>query len=367
MKKILLTSLTAAALAISAQAASLEITITGATAMRADLFAGIDALYGAGLTARNSDQASEANYKSAQKCTWSGTMAILPGYNPVIVRCSMSGSVGGVQDLAALNAVTCLLNASPDTDVTTTTKLPDFALSDVFQDSTGVAGDLEDTFCGVIPLAYVRGLNTSASITNITTQLCQSFLAVGSLSGYYFTGNPADTFSVKLIGRNNESGSRATAHADSFFGVFATSKVYTNSPLPTSVPFALVGNNAGTHGYSSGGDIAKVLAANDTSANKNVVGYVGLKDARTADATGTRWLTYSGVPYSQAAVRNGTYTFWGYEHIFNLVGLDADKVTFRDELALAIDGAIVDAIATHTAIKISTMLVTRAGDGGNIQ
>ena len=46
------------------------------------------------------------------------------------------------------------------------------------------------------------------------------------------------------------------------------------------------------------------------------VGYNGVADTSTLVANGGKALSYNGVAYSPAAVKNGQYTLWSYAHIY---------------------------------------------------
>ncbi len=178
-KTSLFTLSTLMVLTAARAATPLEITITGSTAIRADLFNSIIKLYQSDFK-----QNPTANYTKANQVTWSGTIPVLQaiGYDPVTVRCGMSGSVQGVTDLANKNAISVLAN-STDTDTNLTTRIPDFSMSDVFQDTAGVSGgaDLTDTKVAVIPFTWVRGAGSSSAIANMNVQLMQKFLANGAL------------------------------------------------------------------------------------------------------------------------------------------------------------------------------------------
>jgi hypothetical protein len=126
-----------------------------------------------------------------------------------------------------------------------------------------------------------------------------------------------------------------------------------NSPLNTEPSISWA--NAGHSGYIAGGDVKSVLQATNpvvhtsltyTVANTGLadasigniwfIGYLGIADAGVGGNAVT--LSYNGVPYSVAAVANGAYTLWGYEHFYYLTGtgagnLSGTKKTVADKLA----------------------------------
>ncbi len=367
--KTALVTLSALIVIARAQAATpLDITVTGSTAIRADLFNSIIKLYQSDFK-----QNPTANYTKANQVTWSGTIPVLQaiGYDPVTVRCGMSGSVQGVTDLANKNAISVLAN-STDTDTNRTTRIPDFSMSDVFQDTAGVSGgaDLTDAKVAVIPFTWVRGAGSSSAIANMNVQLMQKFLANGALPLRFWSGNPADTNNVYLIGRDSGSGTRATIMADSFYGVTAATKIYTNYPAADTTPLNLGLPTPADNAYASGGSVAKTLAVNDGSGPfQNRIGYAGISDALTVDQSQSLWLSYNGVLYSTNAVQNGQYTFWGYEHLFDRTD-DASAFnyvkTFQSALATQIDAEIQSHTPPVTSISLGVMRVGRNGDGANL-
>jgi hypothetical protein len=115
---------------------------------------------------------------------------------------------------------------------------------------------------------------------------------------------------------------------------------------------------AGHSGYNAGGNVATSLSATDGITNVSftdgvgnpasavyVVGYLGGNDAATCvsvtggttgnlvatggtnayNSSGARAvrIAYNGVQYSQAAVLNGSYGLWGYEHAYYIQGSTA--------------------------------------------
>ena len=73
-------------------------------------------------------------------------------------------------------------------------------------------------------------------------------------------------------------------------------------------------------------------------------------------------LTYNGVTFSPDAVRNGQYTFWGYEHLaFKTSAPDNVKAVAQ---SLATQIKVVD--ASTSGILLSTMNVSRGSDGGTV-
>ena len=113
----------------------------------------------------------------------------------------------------------------------------------------------------------------------------------------------------------------------------------------------------GNGGYKSGSDLVTTMQATTAALTGYYVSYMGTSDAASAIGGGAKALTYNGVSYSLDNVKNGLYTFWGYEHLMYKSTLTGVQKTVADTLANQID--TVDA-----PIKRSDMRVSRLADGG---
>jgi len=126
-------------------------------------------------------------------------------------------------------------------------------------------------------------------------------------------------------------------------------KFPTNNPLNTETSLSWAG--AGHSGYINGSDVATVLESympllTGTNISKfflgtsntgfvagsstcTLVGYVGLSDAASAISKGCHALSYNGVPYTLANVQNGSYSMWGYEHMYytNALAIQTSNLT----------------------------------------
>jgi hypothetical protein len=171
---------------------------------------------------------------------------------------------------------------------------------------------------------------------------------------------------VYPTGRDPFSGTRVIALAESGVGANASVFQFSISALAGVVtgytPYAATTTNSalgvtlGRGGETGGGALAGLMGnvTNDTTGY--AVTYMGTSDANTAVTNGAHRLTWNGVPYSLAAVKNGLYTFWAYEHLCYRQDVNTDVKSVADALA--------NTIITDTAqIKLSEMRVQRAGDG----
>jgi hypothetical protein len=267
----------------------------------------------------------------------------------------------------------------------------DVCFCDHFQSSTPYPSPgLTLTTVGVVQFKWLvnnPGTGNPAPFTNITPGLAQALYKSGSLPLSLFTGNQADEGKlVWAIGRDADSGTRLTQAQEA--GIGYNSQVVQFTPTIASgavtshvlavnsaaVPAQVAANhpNPGDGGYNSGGTLATVMTAttpnalsvdgiNSTpTATGYYVGYASVGDAATALAGGAKELTWNGVAYSQTAVQEGQYTFWGYEHIGYLPTIDATKKSVADKLATQL--ITVDAPAP----LLSAMHCLRSTDGANV-
>jgi hypothetical protein len=220
----------------------------------------------------------------------------------------------------------------------------------------------------VITFKWVRnkGLWTGTNVTD--SMIRQAFL--GFCPRAVFDGNPADVNDfVYVSGRDNQSGTRVNTFGDTGFGIFTPpNQIEMNN---SGVMQLIGGNFAGDFGFSSGGTLAGTMGADTTAQADNwnsvtgysVIAYMGVSDAATALTAGATELTYNGVPFSSAAVKEGTYTFWGNEYIFKSPSVGAEAQSIFSKLA-AITGINNFADGTRV-IKLTDMHCSRPGPTGD--
>ena len=181
---------------------------------------------------------------------------------------------------------------------------------------------------GVVPFVWVRNAGAPATLSNMTNQLAKAVLNNPGIPLSMFTANAADAGTlVYATGRNNDSGTRLDAFAESGFGIGGTPVQVdgsgTTDPLAdTVVAGAWVAGADGiafwdpSLGYSSGGTLATEMSA--TGSNTVLPGwlvtYLGINDSNNVNA-GNNDMTYNGVAYSVNNVQQGEYSFWSYEHL----------------------------------------------------
>ena len=280
-------------------------------------------------------------------------------------------------------------------------------------------GTLGQTVTGILPFEWVAGHQTNSQTTfpgapsagstcplaNITQEAATYLVQAGRLPLGCFAKSTSDPIVgdtndwVFLIGRNEDSGTRIAAQAESQVGSNLGKKPFGNSMkqnyaifngtvttdgsfpgetyLENGVATGLIQcggagttlvdiglwpsnspvntepsvnwNVKGHSGQIGGGDVAKVLQANNpltlsisngidtgVAGNPNsikpnnwnagtscgyLVGYLGLADVPTSGVTP---LTYNGVAYAPQALLEGAYDFWTFEHTYyRLSGVNA--------------------------------------------
>ncbi len=135
----------------------------------------------------------------------------------------------------------------------------------------------------------------------------------------------------------------------------------------------------GSDGYDSGAGVSSSLSCDLTGSEVITLGYLGLSDAKhardgqaaagstPAQPGGAVFLTLDGLAYNDAVVVNGTYSFWGHEHLYGNSG----HTTIIDNAATAIKSGIAavgglgtgSAAVQSTAIVYANMLADKSGGG----
>jgi hypothetical protein len=385
-----------AAIALTGAAYSQTVVnITGATAFRAAANTSIIALLGgAGTTEFAFDTTTGASAGATNRAIYRGNVA---GIGAVIVRASWSGSTAGIASVASGTPVQVLKTTTTMTTAGNAfaavagdfeTAPASFAFSDVAQSaSTTLSPTLTGSTVGVVPFQFVA--NQSAwnhtRMTNMTDQIMNAIYSTSEVPLHFFTGVVTDTKRVLACGRNNGSGSRATVLGETQYGFFRAVQQFQNNQTTqhngsgaiNRIDF--VGNNGNSSnsflanlmkGTSGAVDLYDSGAPYETDVDCLLLTYLTQSDVLLAVADpddtgplrGAKALTYNGVPYSDDAVKNGAYTLWGYQWLYQAPSITANETTFRDVFLSTIPANLGSA-----AIPIPQMNVTRSGgDGGPI-
>jgi len=271
---------------------------------------------------------------------------------------------------------------------------------------------------GLIAFKWVLGRTSGTQTTaaNMNWPAANNLIGGGSVRLSFLTGNTADNSAyVLLVGRNEDSGTRINAFAEAQQGFGNPAFQYQltfNGSLATEVDGVPTGNAGSTvtgfdlwpaswplntepsiswatighSGYIAGGDVKAVLSSsnpvvpasltqNNGPATPTAIyfgGYLGIADAGVGgNSVG---LTWNGVPFSVAAVADGSYTFWGYEHLYYLTGAvtgsltSTTKKTAADKLADMIFGTDADVSNANSApihAQATAAGILLNGGGGN--
>jgi len=390
--KLLAVGLLAAA-SVSLASAQTTIRITGSTAFRKATATAIQNILAPGYTWGG---IPTANVGSNQ-LMFVGNLA--SNGHAVVIKVSVRGSEGGIFNLTSGTADASTPFIADGTTLSTTgTNLTsgaatdvspaDVSLSDSFQGSSAYKAPLlNDAQVGVIPFVWISAYLNDATVNGLThQQLKATLLGNGALN--LWTGNIADAnIPVVVIGRDEDSGTRVVAFQESTFGAGSSPTQF----QPTGPAGAFTGLQAwpvntvngttygvGHSGYPSGGALQAVL--NDASLTQyaDVISYLGQSDAAAALTNGNAAtaLPWEGVSYfvskvgttvtwNDAAVFNGLYTFWSYEHLFTKSGAAGDVAkTAADIVTRLTTPGVTD--ANISGYRLEQMKVKRNGDGAPV-
>lgn len=384
-KSVIIISAMALAGASFAQAQT-TINITGATAFReaadaailASLTNAANGLGGAPKRART-DITLTGGSSASNLRIYRGFI----GANEYIIRATFSGSTQGILDLADQNSIPYLKDSSI-TYVTTGTgsftgtqaancenAASTMAFSDVEKTlSARPTASLGGGPVGVVPFMFVMGKGAPAGMTNMTDQIHEVLWSLGQADSRLINGVAGTA--VLATGRNNGSGTRATILSETGYGSFRNVIQFNATAGGAISEFATNGGHTSNSGVSGVLGINRLLLTFGGAAVDAVfAGYLTISDAVTLtgynETTGASTvgnavpMTYNGVRYSVANVRNGSYTLWGYQQLYTKSSLTTTELAFDTTLR----AAIPTSLTASTGIAINTMNVTRSnGDGG---
>lgn len=419
----------AAAAALVAAGASVSnaqnrLHFTGSTAYRGSTVNAIHHIFDSGSLTYAYTGSSETG---ANAGVYSGTISSVP----YIIKTYWTGSEAGIQAVAYNNGAGIALNfpsdspskGGPGNDVALsgtgtpgiddptsgvagdyTSVVPQVDMADTFQSTsqfhgtylgvsykslTGAAAGASAGEVGIVPFEFVA--SSGATFTNISAEEFKSLFGAGRLPKALFTGNTLDETSlVYATGRDNDSGTRATALVDTGYGQLTPVQQFepldstgalvtaTGSTIASLVPWPTETVNGVTltspnGGYNSGGKLAGALgsvtssmvvyasgtAAAATGTGGDLVTYLSTGDAGTATGGGAKTLTFNGYTYNLNNLTEGQYGFWSYEHMYYNSTLSSTLKTTVNSIGTLLS-------TSYATVPLSAMHVTRSGDGGAI-
>lgn len=258
---------------------------------------------------------------------------------------------------------------------------------------------------GVVTFTMSRNVNPNpdqawSDCTNLTIPQLVVLTANGVAPAGFISGNPADNSdAVYLIGRNRGSGTRMNYLSCSTFGAHNTVQQYSvgygcgDPGDPAQSPTTLWLTNEDNNGYESGGSLAKALADTGGSDSQGscqqadpfgngthwfAVGYLSPGDALSTGNNGgqptplycntNNWVTLDGVMSNNQNIENGSWWFWGHEHLYGKFGVTGIQDAVGSVLFNAVQGQMYKAGYGTTAgghdpgIPYGLMNVTKASD-----
>jgi len=361
--------------AFTVAANAVTINVTGATAFRSATLNTIKAQYAAsGVAFQYAHNAAAGSVGSANYAIFTGTY---PGIGAnTTIRCTFSGSVEGLRSLALGNAdpakpvylkssvfstaaavgggetatlATPVLGSTGENDTSS------LSLSDVDSPASPYASYASAfTTAPIGVIVFTMMTNNGSTITNVTGQHYRALLTNGYQPKSLFTGNAADASLVFPIGRNDLSGTRTTALAETGFGISNPVKQYVQSSASGANLTAIklvkgtTGSNTdstvwgqnvdGNGGYNSGSNVSGVLS-------------LGCQNVAVQDATGAELIAAAGNPVdlvtwlgiSDASVaKNNGAVLCGYNGVSLDLGVVASTTTANATALVA---------GTHYTIK----------------
>ena len=427
----ILTGAFALATLVTAARADVTIYVTGSTAFRAGSVDGIIAKFQTGTGFKYAHDAAAGGTNGSTRSIFQGNFPGITG--TTTIACNFTGSVEGVRAVATpsgANNATYLTTAALPAGAATVagteaagvsspvaSQVAKFAFSDVLQSSTPVSSPTlhpANPRVGVIIFTPMVSAGTSANFTNLSSQQYKALFSNGSQPLSLFTGVSTDTTQVLASGRNDGSGTRTTALAESGLGITTLVnqfKSVTSTSANISVMKRIAAGDGtfastvwgqdldGNGGYQSGGTLRADFAKTTTSVTVfdadgttdllggaqaiNLVTFIGAADAQKVAnptvATPARIIAWNGVslpsiantPVStamnatdRAKIQYGIYSAWGLENLYYSGTLSTDENTFYTTLKTSIDSRLV--ANPIEGIRIVDMHVTRPDDGAPI-
>jgi hypothetical protein len=273
-------------------------------------------------------------------------------------------------------------------------------------------GAVDRGICGVVQFTWMKGLNNGqagwSDLVNVTVPVLNVLLKSGAQDESFVTGLQADVgTTIGIVGRNKGSGTRVNTLIETLYAntANATVKQYAMSPVYTAgvlqVPAATVTFADGgwtpinNDGFDSGGGVKNtMLMSKNGGATPTIIpiGYIGLNDANGVQAitvaayaisggppngptianagsvtTGgtSQYLSLNGVAYSDEKISNGSYDFWGHEHVLTGPNTQAGAVSvatnIKNQAAALATGGLNGYPYVTTVGTTQTMFVDRPG------
>lgn len=251
---------------------------------------------------------------------------------------------------------------------------------------TGTSTDIKDYGVeGMVTFAWSRNVQTTPThewldCSNVTIPQLNVLLASGYVPASLISGNPADSdMAVYCVGRNKGSGTRMNTLADTTYGTHNPVHQYSiGLGVEEQANGELLLTNEGNNGYESGGGVGAAMAipgscqqADPVNVGLNgwfALGYASPSDFLNHGVGVTNWVTLDGVAESNGAIENGSYWYWGHEHLYGKNGISGFTDTVGNTLYNAVkqtlvsQGYGVDPAGHDPGIPVSLMNVQKVSD-----
>lgn len=302
---------------------------------------------------------SAAPYASSTVRSYTAYFSGLPGSSPnVQLDFILSGAVGGLQDLTAVNSSSYANTETNAVGIATNT--PVVAISSTTPEAVGLSSSIfNEAKTLVAPYVFIKNNNTALTpgLLNVTnlTQRQAAYLVNSAGPNFHsaYIGGPFTNDSVYFVGRNTASAVRTEIDANIYFT--GTPATYTTNSSGQPI-FDTAG------GQSSGSNIRALVGV-----ITNAIGTVAIQDVKTFTP-----LAYEGVPYAASNVVNGTYPLWGYEHWYTLksgsLGPNGNQQAVINQLLSFVTNSTQQASSIFTGgfVSYGALNVQRSVDGGPI-
>lgn len=301
------------------------------------------------------------------------------GGSAYVIKCSWSGSEGGIADLANNpsqtesflqdSATTSSSSPGPFVSAPVDLAMADNAVTYSQHPTAAITG----TKVCVIPFELIKEVGSASDLNNVTDAQFRQAIT-GGAPLVLFTGNTNDTNFVYITGRDNNSGTRVNTLGETGYGIFtAAYQVELNSSGQMTTDNNPSSPNFGLYlwgpydGYSGGGSVATQMGVNCSSTvdqinggtGISVIGYVGISDGNTALGLGATQIPFNGVLESAASVIAGQYDLWGNEYCYHLNSPSSGALTVYGKLTGS--GGITHYSNGTSTIDLNLMHATRKG------
>ena len=236
---------------------------------------------------------------------------------------------------------------------------------------------------GVVTFTWTRNVQTVASnewldCSNVTIPQLNILLGNGAERASFFSGNTNDSdFTVYCVGRNLGSGTRMNTLADTTYGTHTPVQQFSiGYGVEEPAVNSLILTNEGNNGYESGGGVATAMAIPGSCQQADpffgktgwfALAYASPSDLLSKGVNTNSWVTVDGVLESNGAIENGSFWYWGHEHLYGKYQISGIQNTVGGILFQAVSKTVqatygLSPGAHDPGLPYSVMQVTKDSD-----